>query len=137
MHSDQPYRRILSTCKPTQALQEYQSTTLTYGNSSAPFLAIRTFQSLANDKSKIHSEAANLILGDLYVDDVLSGSNILKNDKNLRKNLSELLKKGRFTLREWSSNSPEFRQNIPEGLEEESTTGIGEEEAAKKSLVIL
>ncbi|KAG5881224.1 hypothetical protein JTB14_035483 [Gonioctena quinquepunctata] len=51
---DQPYQRILWRCKPTQPLQEYQLTTLTYGTTSAPFLAIGTLQQLAKDESNNH-----------------------------------------------------------------------------------
>ena len=43
-------QRILWRESPSDALQEYQLLTVTYGTASAPFLALRVLQQLADDE---------------------------------------------------------------------------------------
>ena len=47
---------------------------MTYGTTSAPYLAIRVLQQLASDEEKNFPQASNILRSDTYVDDVISGA---------------------------------------------------------------
>ena len=45
-------------------------TTVTFGQASAPFTAVRTLKQLAVDEKKIFPVASSIVLNDCYVDDI-------------------------------------------------------------------
>lgn len=71
--SDRPYHRILwrndSEKNKTCELQ-----TVTYGTTLAAFLATRCLQELGHKSKNRFPEASDVVLHDLYVDDLLTGS---------------------------------------------------------------
>lgn len=101
---DQQYQKILWRKTPGEVIKSYQLTTVTFGMSSAPYLAIKTLQQLATDEKVKFPIAANIIMSDFYVDDVLSGSNTLEEAQNAQNQLISALKTGGFNLRKWASN---------------------------------
>ncbi|XP_067119162.1 uncharacterized protein [Centruroides vittatus] len=56
-------------------IQTFSLNTVTYGTTSAPYLATRTLKQLAIDESVEFPRAAKIVLRDLYVDDMLTGVN--------------------------------------------------------------
>lgn len=58
--------------KSNAKLEEYTLNTVTYGTKSAPYLAIRCLKQLGLDNVDMYPEAANTILTDFYVDDLLT-----------------------------------------------------------------
>ncbi|UYV70186.1 hypothetical protein LAZ67_7002112 [Cordylochernes scorpioides] len=65
---DRDYHRILWRENPEDPLLEYRLLTVTYGTASAPFLAIRTIQKLAEDESSKFPSASSIVFRDFYVD---------------------------------------------------------------------
>jgi len=70
---DQDLQRILWRYSSEEPIQEYQLTTVTYGTSSAPYLATRCCKNLADDKCQ-YPNAALVLSNDFYVDGLLSGT---------------------------------------------------------------
>ena len=61
-------------CDSSEAVKEYRLKTVTYGTSSAPFLAIRALKQLAQDEGARFPLAAVCLLDHSFVDDIFSGS---------------------------------------------------------------
>jgi len=63
-------------------IQTYQINTLVFGISSLPFLAIRTIHKLADDEG--FARAAKILKEHLYVDDLLSGAELIDEARAIR-----------------------------------------------------
>jgi len=100
---DQDVQRILWRYLSEEPIQEYQVTTVTYGASSAPYLATRCLTKLADDNKCHHPRVAQVLSNDFYVDD-LSGTPTLEEAINLQQVLTSLLNTAGFTSRKWASN---------------------------------
>jgi hypothetical protein len=102
-HAD--YQRIIWRDNPNEPLQIYRLTTVTYGTTSAPFLAIRCLQQLAHENKEGDPHTSQVILRDFYVDDLLTGSNSVEELVLLRDNLIKILRSAGFELAKWASNN--------------------------------
>ncbi|XP_011874772.1 PREDICTED: uncharacterized protein LOC105565849, partial [Vollenhovia emeryi] len=94
-------------------IRTYQLNTLTFGVSSSPFLAIRTLQQLADDDGHLHPKAAEVLRRHLYVDDLLTGANSVKEVRYVRDEIIALLGRGGFSIRQWASNDTRIIQDLP------------------------
>ncbi|XP_018364348.1 PREDICTED: uncharacterized protein LOC108762043, partial [Trachymyrmex cornetzi] len=102
--SQRHFQRILWRNSPQDKLKTFELLTLTYGTASASFLAIRVIHKLAEDESELFPIGSRIILRDFYVDDLLTGSSTLEEALEIKKQITELLKKGGFELTKWSAN---------------------------------
>lgn len=107
---DQSYHRIMWRFSKSEPIQEYQLTTVTYGTASAPYLAIKTLQQLAEDEKAKYPAASKIAKRDFYVDDLLTGAESQKEAKELQKEITSLMKSGGFNIRKWTSNVPRMDQ---------------------------
>ncbi|XP_058827613.1 uncharacterized protein LOC131687537 [Topomyia yanbarensis] len=105
----QMYRQVLVDEQDTPL----QRITVTYGTASAPYLATRVLQQLANDERDEYPEAAEVLRKDFYVDDLFSGVRNIAETTALRKQLDALLLKGGFKLRKWASNEEAVLEDVP------------------------
>ena len=105
---DQPFQRILWRWTIDQPIENNELTTVTYGTTAAPFLAIKTLQQLSKDEEKNYPLASKITLTDIYVDDILSGEENIEQAKHLQNQLTNMLRAGGFNLRKWSLNSAEL-----------------------------
>lgn len=110
---DSDYQRIVWRSSPLMPLEDYKLQTVTFGVSSAPFLAIRTLRQLATDESTTYPQAAEIALQDFYVDDLMSGCDTIPEAKEAQNQLMQMLRSGGFELKKWSSNSDELMTNLP------------------------
>ncbi|UYV71914.1 hypothetical protein LAZ67_9001136 [Cordylochernes scorpioides] len=115
---DADYQRILWRPSPEEPVVDYRLLTVTYGTTSAPFLAMRTLQQLAEDEGQNYPEASRVTLNDFYVDDLLTGAQTIAETKELIDQLKDLMKKGGFHLRKWNSNCHEIVSHVEEMNEE-------------------
>ncbi|UYV79713.1 hypothetical protein LAZ67_18000385 [Cordylochernes scorpioides] len=115
---DADYQRILWRPSPEEPVVDYRLLTVTYGTTSAPFLAMRTLQQLAEDEGHNYPEASRVTLNDFYVDDLLTGAQTIAETKELIDQLKDLMKKGGFHLRKWNSNCHEIVSHVEEINEE-------------------
>ncbi|XP_028042654.1 uncharacterized protein LOC114252370, partial [Bombyx mandarina] len=71
---DADYQRILWRIDPNLKVKDYRLLWVTFGTASAPFLAVRTLQQVAEDEGKGFPEATRMIMEDFWMDDLLSGN---------------------------------------------------------------
>ncbi|XP_049866891.1 uncharacterized protein LOC126367429 [Pectinophora gossypiella] len=116
---DTDYQRILYRFH--DKIQHFRLTTVTYGTSCAPYLAIKTLKQIAEDeRPNFKEEVIETALNDFYIDDLLTGHSTEESVKILKQDLVLLLQKGGFLLHKWASNSP----NI-EGAEQTTRKILG------------
>ncbi|CAH2109138.1 unnamed protein product [Euphydryas editha] len=110
---DRDYQRILWRKSPKDPVKEYRLLTVTYGTSSAPFLAMRTLHQLADDEAVNFPQESAIIKSDIYMDDLMTGASTEEDAIRLQSGLTELLNRGGFKLHKWSSNSESVLSKIP------------------------
>ena len=92
-------------------LQDQRMTRLTFGVTSSLFLATQVLKQVATDHQNEFPRAAALILTTFYVDDCLTGTDMLKDAVVLQVELNTLLSKAR-------TKSDQLQQTIPEEFRE-------------------
>ncbi|XP_055633999.1 uncharacterized protein LOC129774309 [Toxorhynchites rutilus septentrionalis] len=119
--SDCQLQQILWRDSPTEPLKTYQLTTVTYGMSSAPYLATRCLKELAKIGENEYPLAARVTSNDFYMDDLLTGVNDIATGRQLCAQLIQLHQSAGFCLRKWSSNCPPVLEMVPPSLRDERT----------------
>ncbi|XP_018396214.1 PREDICTED: uncharacterized protein LOC108774572 [Cyphomyrmex costatus] len=109
---DRKYQKILWRSSSDFPIQEFALATVTYGTTSAPYLAMRVLRQLADDEGHASPLAASILRDMIFVDDVLFGAHDLSEVREIRNQLVALLRKGGFNLRKWTSNAPELLNDI-------------------------
>lgn len=107
------FQRILWRFSEQDPIQSYRLNTVTYGVSSAPYLALRTLQQLSIDEGQKFPLAKQVLQHEVYVDDILTGSSTAETAMELRKQVQCLLMAGGFELRKWASNHQPLLGDIP------------------------
>ncbi|XP_076231248.1 uncharacterized protein LOC143177269 [Calliopsis andreniformis] len=110
---DRRYQRILWR-NDRNEISTYQLNTVTFGLSSAPFLAIRCLHQLADDERNSCPKAASILKQDLYVDDLLTGASSYDEALGLRNEIIDLLQRGGLNIRQWVSNDPRLLSGLSE-----------------------
>ncbi|XP_044594831.1 uncharacterized protein LOC123272197 [Cotesia glomerata] len=87
-----------------EKISTFELQRVTFGVSAAPFLATRTVNQLADDERHNFPNASIVLKRDLYVDNLLTGTNSLPEILQLRDEIIQLVRKGGFELRQWASN---------------------------------
>lgn len=67
-------QRIIWRNSTNEPFKDNKLKTITYGTANAPYLAIKTLKQLALDSFDNHKTASEIILSNMYVDDVLAGA---------------------------------------------------------------
>ncbi|XP_044757810.1 uncharacterized protein LOC123315965 [Coccinella septempunctata] len=124
---NQPLYSILWRNTKDEPIQTYELTTVTYGTAPAAYLAIRTMRQLAIDEKKNHHLAAEIVLRDFYVDDLLSGADTIEEARHIQKEVTDLLRKRGFNIRKWKYN---------ELTESKSTVTLDDKNGPTKTLGI-
>ncbi|XP_062533238.1 uncharacterized protein LOC134202200 [Armigeres subalbatus] len=101
---DRSLQRILFRFSNGTPVQIYELLTVTYGLAPSSYLATRTLQQLTTDEGDAYSMAGPSLRKNFYVDDYIGGANSVEEAVQLRIELSDLLNKGGFELRKWTSN---------------------------------
>lgn len=115
---DIDFQRIVWRNDPSEPVRDYCMNRLTFGTSSAAFVAIRTLQETAKDGKNKYPRAFDVIMNDAYVDDVISGADSENDAIQLRSDLVQMVDSGGFALRKWASNSNTVLEQIPEDQRE-------------------
>ncbi|UYV82863.1 hypothetical protein LAZ67_22001131, partial [Cordylochernes scorpioides] len=110
---DSDYQRVLWRDSPSDAIQGYKLTTITYRTACAPYLAIRTLHQLADDEAMNYPVASEIVKRDFYVDDLLTGADTVEEAQVLIRQIIALLAEGGFPIRKWVSNSPKILDFLP------------------------
>lgn len=96
-------------------------------NSSA-FLATRCLKQLALDEMQKLSVDSRIVHIDFYIDDLITGAETTEDALKIRKETMELLSKGGFELRKWSSNEPRLFSDMKENNGENSVIHFNEDD---------
>ncbi|XP_046400585.1 uncharacterized protein LOC124166915 [Ischnura elegans] len=113
---DQHFQLIYWRETPTDLLKVFKLTTVTYGVTSAPFLAIRTLHQLAEDEGAQFPQAARVLKSQTFVDDIIAGADNVQEALTFQHDLTKLLSLGGFQLRKWCSNSDILISHISEEI---------------------
>ncbi|XP_018393360.1 PREDICTED: uncharacterized protein LOC108772337, partial [Cyphomyrmex costatus] len=113
------HQRILWRNNSQEIIRSYELNTITYGLSSAPYLATRTLIQLAKEEKQNYPEAADIVMRDFYVDDLLTGAETLEQAIKLKTQITELLNSGGFKLRKWASNHSQLIESPTNEQQEE------------------
>jgi len=99
-----------------EPLNQYQLVTATYGTAPASFLATRRLNQLASEEASLYPLAAEVISRDMYVEDLVTGSDNLAEARRLQEEIIHNLGKGGFALHKWCANHADLLEGIPEQL---------------------
>lgn len=110
--ADTMFQRVLWRESPEKEIEEFELVTVTFGTSSAPFLAVRSLHQVAYDEGKDHPLAAKIILNDFYMDDLMTGVESVEEGYKIHTEIKNILAKGGFQLQKWISNSEELLHKI-------------------------
>lgn len=102
------YQRIFWRINIEDNVDCYELKTVTYGTTSAPFLAVRCLHQLGIENKTLFPTASRVILEDFYMDDLLTGSNSISEILDIQRDVSIILSGGGFELRKWLSNKKEL-----------------------------
>lgn len=110
---DRKYQCILWRDSPDKEVQSFYLNTVPFGLTSAPYLATRCLNKLADDEMERFPLAAAVLKSDFYVDDVMTGSDTLENAKRLQTELIELLETAKFKLTKFCANHNDLLSHLP------------------------
>lgn len=100
------FQRILWRPSPDLPIKIFNLNTVTYGTSSASFLATRCLYQIGIDCMTSHPDMSRIILQDFYVDDVLSGARSLSEAQSICTMMNSVFSSYGFPLCKWLSNEP-------------------------------
>ena len=109
-HTD--FQRIVWRDNKQSPIKDYKLLTVTFGTSAAPFLAVRSMQQVAYDEGANYPLAAERVLKDYYMDDLMTGCDSIEEGMQIYSEMNKLLAKAGFNLQKWSSNSNELLASI-------------------------
>ncbi|GFU11105.1 DUF1758 domain-containing protein [Trichonephila clavipes] len=91
-----------------EPIKTFELSTVTYGTTSASFLATRTLKQLALDEAESFPLGSSVVMSDMYIDDVLTGAETLLEAKELKNQLINIFTKGGMVLHKWCGNNTEL-----------------------------
>jgi len=125
------FQRFVWRKETTDPFTDLQFTRLTFGVTSAPFLAIRSLRQLGEDCKEEFPLAQDSIQNDFLVDNLLFGAQTFKEAMEIKEQLIQVLSKGKFPLQKWISNQSQVLNSIPPEERETFSFNIQEDESIK------
>lgn len=110
---DSDLQRIVWRPSVNEPMKVFRLSTVTYGTAAAPYLAIKSMQTLAILERERHPIGARIVLNNFYVDDVLGGADSVSECITGQEQLIALLTSGGLSLRKWASNSDAVLAQVP------------------------
>ena len=98
-----------------------------FGLTQSPFVVMSVVRETALQHSNDLPLAANAVIKDSIVDDILTGCKTFKELKNLHTEIKNLYSKLQMHAHKWATNSPGLREIIPE-TEQAGSVNLGEED---------
>lgn len=102
------YQKIFWRPSENEELKVFNLNTVTYGNASSPYLAVRCLFELAEELDTHLPNISKIIRRDFYMDDLLTGSNDQEELLALQKYLTVNLNSAGFPLRKWLCSNSEL-----------------------------
>ncbi|XP_037930931.1 uncharacterized protein LOC119665760 [Teleopsis dalmanni] len=127
---DANYQTIFWRSSSDENIKAYRLRTITYGTTSAPYLATRCLKQLSEDYIDKYPIGSRKVLSDFYMDDLINGSNDENEIFEIYNQESAIINSAKFKLRKWFSNSEKFLNFVPEA-DKEKTLRMNDEEIIK------
>ncbi|XP_008214147.2 uncharacterized protein LOC103317564 [Nasonia vitripennis] len=108
--SDRKYQKILWFVN--DEIREFVLNTVTFGVAAAPFLAIRCLHQLADDEQERFPLAAKILKRDMYVDNMLTGTNSVEEARSICTQMTQVLRTAGMNMRQWAANDPNILSDI-------------------------
>ncbi|XP_050301535.1 uncharacterized protein LOC126739769 [Anthonomus grandis grandis] len=124
-------QRILWRDSTSDPIKIYNLNTVTYGQASASYLAVRCISQLADDCEAESPGVSKVIRNSFYVDDYLCSFASVEEAIAMSKAVSAVLETGKFQLRKWMSNDKEILSGMSHDDKEFNVIEFGENENAK------
>lgn len=112
--NDRKFQLILWRPNPEDKLKTYCLNTVTFGTTSAPYLAVKTLFRLAEDEIVRFPKGSLCLKTGFYVDDCIYGADNISEALDIQYQTRMILSSAGFHLRKWSSNSKELVRSVPE-----------------------
>ena len=128
---DRDYHRFLWRDKPTDPVTDYRMTRVTFGITSAAFLATNSVRHVAEENESELPLAAKVVKESFYVNDGLPSVETKQEAIQLHHELSNLFSRGGFKLHKWDSNSREVLNSISPEIR---STNLGNSDNFVKTL---
>nr|XP_044248773.1 uncharacterized protein LOC123002525 [Drosophila takahashii] len=115
IHPDDQYHQLIFWRRNlSDDLKYYRLKTVTYGTTSAPFLATKCLDYLSEKAKDQFPLGSSALKHDFYVDDCLTGANSVAEAVQIQKELNKILLPSGFKLRKWCSNNGQILTDVPE-----------------------
>lgn len=101
---DAKFQQILWRNATTNELELYELRTVTFGTTTAPFMAIQGIHIIADEIESTNPELSETIRKAFYVDDCLKSVDTIQEAVELKSNLSKTFGSYGLNLRKWNSN---------------------------------
>ncbi|GFQ65423.1 integrase catalytic domain-containing protein [Trichonephila clavata] len=95
------FQKVLWEKGLNEPVQIFKLRTVTYGTTPACYLSTRVLKQLSLDKRENFPRAADIVLQDIYLDDILSGCSSLNELDLLKTELTQLFKSAGMSLHKW------------------------------------
>lgn len=119
--NDRRFQLILWRTEPTSELKTFALNTVTFGTTSAPYLAVKTLIRLSEDEKVSYPKGAECLRNGFYVDDCIYGADTVAEALEIQNQTRMILRSAGFHLRKWSSNCEELLSSVPESDRETKT----------------
>lgn len=130
-----PFQRFVWREHEHEEIKDYCVSTVVFGQSSAPFLAIRTFKQIAIDYKDAFPLGAYALENEFYVDDLLAGESSVEKAIQKQSELKTILGKAGIKLRKWAANKSDILADIaPEDRESDAAIDIDNIDKVVKTL---
>lgn len=106
------YQKIFWRDNQNDNLKVFTLNTVTYGNASSPYLAVKCLFHLASQNVEVFPNVSNIIKRDFYIDDLLTGGNNKDVILNLQRDITKVLNSAGFQLRKWLCNDKDLLKNF-------------------------
>ena len=109
---DRDLHRYVWRHNPQEPLLDYRIARLTFGVSASAYAANMSVKKNALDLTLEYPQAAKVVEQSFYVDDCLTSADTVEEAVKLRMQFQDLLARGGFLLRKWSSSDPTVLQSV-------------------------
>lgn len=89
---------------------------LTFGFAPASYLAVRCLLQLAEDEGDKFPLASKILKEQIYLDNMIVGTNSIQEGQEIYKQIVELLKLACLSMRQWASNEPLILRDVNEAF---------------------
>lgn len=102
--TDKDYQRLFWRPSEAVPLKHYRITRLVFGLTNSPYTAMRCVRQIAEESKSVFPKVSQVLLHDIFMDDILCGADTVEEAIELRKQLVLVLRESCFTLSKWVSN---------------------------------